>query len=252
MDILLSYITETAYSVTEGIIPFTNLLTQNPHCECGLTDAGGPVTHLVVVIIIYLIIKHIAYGKKPLMSTVVSLGFENTVWTVCWEQYQERNKSFAICFHFADHGPATALNGRRVSFYMCWNICAAEPSAEFQHTQFVFKLNRICCIAYAVLFTSSNAAPPWLPQKERNGWGVKLGITWSAMYSSLLSADPFLMGFPVPCVPCLWVPSCAVNAFGHRPLQRELSLPSTSHSHICFRLRASMCSVSTETTQMHL
>lgn len=53
-------------------------------------------------------------------------------------------------------------------------------------------------IAYTA-FPSSVAQQP-MPGMEEKCWGVKLGATWHATCSSLLSAQAILMGFPLPCV----------------------------------------------------
>lgn len=100
-----------------------------------------------------------------------------------------------------DHEPERAVSGLAgwiapilCSFLDYFFVCFFCTYLHSFNRTCLFLLNRICYFVHMQLSVPSNCTP--IP--ALNGyWGVKLGITWSAMYSSPLSADPFLMGFPV-------------------------------------------------------
>lgn len=127
---------------------------------------------------------------------------------------------------------------------ICWLLCAL----------FVFKQNRISSVAYAsplFFFFFPSAAPQSLPRKEKICWGVKLGIIRSATGSSLLLADPILIGFPVPCVLCQWGVTLCGKHFIMAHWARDLWLTTASdkrkrvwaykHTETAIHWRTGMC-----------
>lgn len=81
----------------------------------------------------------------------------------------------------------------------------------------------MCCICSSLHFPTTLPPRHIFGLKGQKCWCVKLGITWSTVYSSLLSADPFFNGISsTMCCVCMRVPSCVVKVHN--------SLPST-HGH---------------------
>lgn len=84
-----------------------------------------------------------------------------------------------------------------------------QSSAEFQ---FVFKLKGFV-VLHIQLSLLSNCTPSSAWKKKRN---VEV---WNWESLGALCAHLSYRLFPIPCVLCMWVPSCVVNTFGHRPLR---------------------------------
>lgn len=141
------------------------------------------------------------HSQEQFMAIGEFLGYDRAVGTLCWEKWWCRNKPSAILSQCRVHRPETKSQEAGGWIFLIFYTAqiVLQSSVHFEDMHFVFQTKQvfiILCICTCLHFLAASLA---LALNGEKCWGVKLGVTWSALYSSLLSADPFLMGFPNPC-----------------------------------------------------